>query len=94
MPVLKRNNGEVIFVCDLSSDARRVFLAGDFNQRKPTSRRMVKSRDGTFRAKLQLAPGEYEYKFVIDGRWQADPAAEQRPNPYGTHNSVTHVPEV
>ena len=91
MPIDKRKNGDVVFICDSSSDARRVYLAGDFNQWKPDSKRMIKTRDGTFRAKLTLAPGDYEYKFVVDGRWQTDPAAEQRTNPYGTSNGVAHV---
>jgi len=91
MPTDKRKNGDVVFICDSSPDARQVFLVGDFNQWKPNARRMIKTRDGTFRAKLKLAPGEYEYKFIIDGRWQTDPKVEQCTNPFGTLNNVAHV---
>jgi hypothetical protein len=43
---------------------------------------------------LPLAPGRYQYRYVVDGRWQADPAnAEAEPSPYGELNSVVTVPQ-
>ena len=39
-----------------------------------------------------LAPGEYEYKFVINGTWCVDPnCKEWRQNTLGTLNSVLRV---
>jgi 1,4-alpha-glucan branching enzyme len=79
----------VLFVCEHAGE--HVFLAGDFNDWNPNSHRMTK-KDGAFQRKLKLPPGTYEYKFVVDGEWRTDPsAAEQRPNRFGSMNSVVHV---
>lgn len=43
--------------------------------------------------RTEPAPGDYEYLFVVDDRWQRDPASEEgRPNPFGGENSVLHMP--
>lgn len=48
--------------------------------------------DGHWEATVSLAPGRYEYKFVVDGQWIPDPmATEQVWNRHGTLNSVKHV---
>ena len=47
---------------------------------------------GIYSATVQLAPGEYQYKFVIDGTWCADPENENSvKNDQGTFNSVVVV---
>ena len=81
----------VTFVCGLKPDAKEVCLVGDFNGWDPRADRMQK-RSGRFQKKMRLTPGEYQYKFVVDDEWHADPAAEmQVPNEYGTTNSVIKV---
>ena len=81
--------GDALFVC--THTGGEVFLAGDFNEWNPRSHRMFK-KEGCFKRKLKLAPGAHEYKFVVDGEWVADPAArEQRPNEFGSLNSVIHI---
>ena len=46
------------------------------------------SRSRIRRAKLTLRPGEYEYKFVIDGLWFHDPEGECLVmNEHGTLNT-------
>ena len=88
----KKVSKMVTFVCDLKSDAKKVFLAGDFNQWNPQVKRMTKFKDGSFRARMRLSPGEYQYKFVVDGMWFNDPAAPaQVMNEHGTLNSVILV---
>lgn len=82
--------GEAMFVC-AHTGAAEVYLAGDFNEWNPRSHRMFK-KEGCFKRKLKLAPGAHEYKFVVDGAWLTDPAAvEQRPNEFGSMNSVIHI---
>jgi 1,4-alpha-glucan branching enzyme len=80
-----------VFVCDLSPSAREVYLVGEFNNWNPRADRMTKTKNG-FRRTLQLSPGEYQYKFLVDGQWHNDPSAvKQVPNAYGTTNSVVRV---
>jgi 1,4-alpha-glucan branching enzyme len=79
------------FVYEPNSEAKKVFLAGDFNGWAPAATRMTK-RNGAFRRRMQLDPGEHHYKFVVDGEWQIDPAAmAQVPNDMGSMNSVVTV---
>lgn len=41
---------------------------------------------------MALAPGTYEYLFVVDGQWTPDPSAlEVVPNPFGGCNSILKV---
>ncbi len=92
MSIIRNKSGEITFVCPASSGARKVFLAGDFNEWAPAARRMVRVKDGSFRARLRLPPGRYEYRFVVDGEWTTDPGAEAlAPNGFGGYNSVVQV---
>lgn len=87
-----KKSGEVTFIFSGYRDARQVYLAGDFNQWDASRKRMSKYRDGTFRAKVNLKPGEYQYKFIADGNWVPDPEADsQIVNPFGTVNSLVRV---
>ena len=72
---------------------KAVYLAGCFNQWNPTGKKMTdKKKDGVYSATVKLAPGTYEYKFVIDGVWCADPAnTDIVKNDCGTLNSVITV---
>ncbi len=69
-----------------------VFVAGSFNNWDPTSLPMTESK-GVYGATLNLPPGIYEYKFVIDGVWtlDPDPARDWTQNGLGTLNSVLRV---
>ena len=70
-----------------------VYLAGSFNEWSTTAKKMAyKAKSGLYAATVQLAPGEYQYKFVIDGTWCADPENENSvKNDQGTFNSVVTV---
>lgn len=80
-------------------DASDVFLAGTFNDWNPASIRMEREPDGSWIAAVKLAPGQHEYKFLVDGRWCCDPggkeSAEVRPgyiqNAFGTLNCIIEV---
>ena len=53
---------------------------------------MAKNEDGSFRKKLALKPGRYEYKFIADGIWLNDTDSEENVmNLHGTLNSVVCV---
>jgi peroxiredoxin len=55
--------------------AQAVYLAGTFNDWKPTALAMDGPDDsGRYTTRLELKPGRYEYKFVLDGKaWRHDP---------------------
>lgn len=72
--------------------ALSVTLVGDFTswQDKPIS--MVKREGGLWTASVNLPPGTYHYRFLVDGHWRDDPENTLRvPNPYGGENSVRAV---
>jgi 1,4-alpha-glucan branching enzyme len=71
--------------------ARRICLAGTFNDWKPDATEMIQ-RDGKWEKDIPLSPGTYEYRLVVDGQWMPDPNASQTaPNPFGETNSVITV---
>jgi len=73
-------------------EAEQVYIAGAFNDWNTISMPMQKGEDGTWRITLKLSPGNYEYKYVVDGTWAQDiPGAELTPNPFGTNNCVIGV---
>lgn len=74
--------------------AARVAVVGDFNSWDPNRNAMERlGRGGTWRARLRLQPGVYQYSFIVDGReWLADPAARSFvPDGFGGRNSVLVV---
>ncbi len=73
-------------------EAQKVTLAGDFNQWKPEATPLEKKENGKWKVTLNLAPGRYEYRFLVDGDWQNDPqSGECVPNAFGSWNSVLEV---
>jgi len=72
---------------------KAVYVAGEFNKWDPAAKKMAyKAKDGVYAATVKLAPGEYQYKFVIDGTWCADPEnVNSVQNDQGTFNSVIVV---
>jgi 1,4-alpha-glucan branching enzyme len=73
-------------------EAKKVCIAGKFNDWNTRSMPMKKGKDGTWRIKLNLSPGKYEYKYFVDGAWASDlSCSELVPNPFGTENCVISV---
>jgi 1,4-alpha-glucan branching enzyme len=73
--------------------AKVVQLVGEFTEWEVGAKRMTRMREdkNTFAASVNLSPGVYEYKFIVDGEWWDDPLAERRGNDFGTTNSLVHV---
>jgi len=72
--------------------ARQVSLAGGFNNWDPKTMPMHKGPDGVWHLSVALKPGRHEYRFVADGVWQDDPAAQHRiANALGGENCVKIV---
>jgi 1,4-alpha-glucan branching enzyme len=76
----------------VAPDAQSVFLAGSFNHWNAKATRLVRLHDGKWAKELWLPTGRYEYLFVVDGQWTADPKAnDHAPNPFGGSNCVIEV---
>jgi hypothetical protein len=73
-------------------DAKGVSLCGEFNGWSPNATSMKRHNDGHWETTVALAPGRYQYKFLADGDWLLDPAAQKNvPNEHGSLNSVIEV---
>jgi 1,4-alpha-glucan branching enzyme len=71
--------------------ARQVYVAGSFNNWHAAAL-PLKASGGEWTGELKLAPGRYEYLFVVDGQWLPDPSAPEKvPNPFGGYNSLLSV---
>jgi 1,4-alpha-glucan branching enzyme len=74
--------------------AKKVQLAGEFNDWDPNIHPMERDEDGFWKVRLRLAPGRYEYKLIVDGRWWEDIRKADSPlNPFGTRNRLLVVPQ-
>lgn len=72
--------------------ARNVCVAGSFNDWKPRRTPLHRNGFGEWEVNLSLTPGDYEYRFVVDGQWIDDPlSCSHVPNPFGGVNAVLHV---
>jgi 1,4-alpha-glucan branching enzyme len=77
-----------------SSDAKEVFLMGDFNNWNPKKHPMKKDDNGKWTKAVLLPPGKYEYKFLVDGQWKEDPHNERIcPNKFGSCNNIFNLPK-
>ena len=75
-----------------AAEAAEVVLMGDFNNWNPKTHPMKSDGNGIWDKTVILPPGEYEYKFLIDGDWREDPRNDRTcPNCFGTRNSVLNL---
>lgn len=73
------------------ANAGKVFLAGDFNNWSPNT--FLMEREGNeWVFSVHLSPGKHLYKFVVDGKWIADPGNKLwEQNEHNTGNSVLWI---
>ena len=73
--------------------ARQVNIAGNFNGWRPDATPLKRMGAGDWFVRMALRSGQYEYRFVVDGRWTEDPQAAARvANSFGQFNSVLVLP--
>lgn len=71
---------------------QRVSIAAEFNQWNPSSHPMKMDDEGIWRISFALNPGQYEYRFFVDGEWQNDPNCfSSVEKPFGASNSLKIV---
>ena len=82
--------GTIRFVYSPDGSVNQVCLAGSFNNWQPVA--MKKQKNGIYALELKMSKGQHQYKFVVDGVWQSDPAnTDTVANTLGTVNSVLIV---
>lgn len=85
-----KKKGSVRFSISAGQGGKKVALAGAFNGWAPQA--MRKQKDGSFACSVDLEPGTYEYKFIVDGQWVVDPDTNAwAMNAYGSFNSVARI---
>jgi 1,4-alpha-glucan branching enzyme len=71
---------------------RSINVVGDFCDWQTDRCPMKKDKTGVWKATIVLAPGRYEYLFVVDGQWVSDPnCVERAKNAFGGDNCVLYV---
>lgn len=94
----KKKLKSVEFSC-VAPKAKSVFVAGTFNDWNPESAPLSFATNGKWSTTLKLAPGHYEFKFIVDGEWCCEPGCEGEhrgcnkccPNEMGTMNRILEV---
>ena len=87
----KKHRNKVVFSLH-APQAETVFLAGEFNHWNPEKQGLKKGKSDAWETTLMLAPSTYEYKFVVDGKWQVDPVNTRTcQNCFGTRNNLLTV---
>ena len=73
--------------------ANRVKIVGTFNNWKPSEESLMeRKKDGTWSKRIYLAPGTYQYRFLIDDVWVEDQNnSYQVENSFGGKNSVVEI---
>ncbi|PIP18613.1 MAG: hypothetical protein COX41_07270, partial [Candidatus Omnitrophica bacterium CG23_combo_of_CG06-09_8_20_14_all_41_10] len=72
-----------------SPGAKDVYLVGEFNNWQINETARMMQNNGTWSKKLNLTPGKYRYRFVIDGSWIEDSSNPfKEANPYGSVDSL------
>lgn len=90
----EKNSRRAVVLYYKDAPGKNVCVAGDFNGWQPGRKLEDRKGDGTYRGRLLLAPGEYQYKFLVDGEWRSDPENPNFvPNEFGSLNSVLIVKE-
>ncbi|MBI3307612.1 MAG: isoamylase early set domain-containing protein [Candidatus Omnitrophica bacterium] len=91
--IFKKKNLEKVIQFEYYAPlARKVHLAGTFNQWKPAGTILKKDASGHWRLSLKLPPGRYEYRYLVDGEWHNDQRPmECIPNAFGSWNCVIEI---
>jgi 1,4-alpha-glucan branching enzyme len=75
-----------------ATEADEICLAGNFNGWNPAKQPLKRYKNGNWKTTLTLAPGIYEYRFIVDGSWVDDPqCVERAPNEFGGENCIIRI---
>ena len=83
--------GNVSFRLKGYEDAKNVIVTGSFNRWNEEDFKMQKVENG-WELTLEIRPGAYEYKFIVDGHWMEDSSNPSKvENEFGGHNSYINI---
>ncbi len=81
--------GERVRFAYEDGEAKQVQVAGTFNDWQPEP---CEQANAAWERRVTLPAGTYQYRFVVDGRWVADPRNPVKvADAFGGHNSVFDV---
>ncbi len=84
-------NGNITFTLNGYDTAQNVVLSGSFNKWNREIFSMTKTKNG-WALTLKIRPGEYQYKFIVDGNWIEDPTNPRKTlNEFNGFNSIIDV---
>lgn len=84
----KNNNRRQTFSIN-APEAMSVLLVGDFTRWQEEAIEMEKQKGGEWKISVTLAPGTYQYRFIVDGEWRGDPDCVLHvANFYGRENAM------
>ena len=72
--------------------AQAVLVTGSFCNWQIDTYPLKMDSKGVWKKVMYLPMGRYEYRFVVDGQWQDDPACSERvSNEHGGQNCVLQI---
>jgi len=75
-----------------AQEAQNVYVAGNFNGWDTHSHPLKKESKGMWKISINLEPGRYEYRYLVDGEWQNDPNCTTfAANTFGSENCVIYL---
>lgn len=90
--IIRKGKSQITFVYMPAQPCKKVQLAGTFNNWSPDGDKMARQKDGSYRKRLTLPPGEHRYKFIVDDQWIHDPDGEALAwNELGSQDSIVRV---
>jgi 1,4-alpha-glucan branching enzyme len=67
-------------------------VAATFNNWNSSKHPMKKDKKGIWKKSLSLKPGQYEYRYLVDGQWENDPSCPSVvANEFGSQNNLKIV---
>ncbi len=79
------------FRLDTFARAKRVYVAGSFNNWQDGKFKMSKTEKG-WELPVYLAEGTYTYRYIVDDNWMPDPGNKDVfPNEFNDYNSVVRI---
>uniref|UniRef100_A0A914YBP9 5'-AMP-activated protein kinase subunit beta-1 n=1 Tax=Panagrolaimus superbus TaxID=310955 RepID=A0A914YBP9_9BILA len=86
---MDNNEFPVVFKWHANNPARHVYVTGSWDSWKRKVPLVKSTHD--FSTILNLNPGRYEYKFLVDGKWMVDDTLSKTDNAMGSQNNVVNI---